>query len=573
MAKKEKFVFAVFFLVLLSANAAADESVFYSGLLSAELATAELQPGETLRAEIAVSNLEEFPIPEGVLVAEILSGTGLGYPSQFSDEGTVFYEEKVSGINLPPRESRTVEFSYPLPEDLAPGDYSLHLYFSSGRAPVSGIAQIFLAPAPFPFKVSGEGGFPQAKILRTKTVFNGKTGPVGAPAEPGSEITGEVFVENTSQETLHNLEIFVGLCEWDDTSCTEFLTSSTEKIPALPAGETMGVEISLPSPEMPSAYAVRIELREEGERLLSLYRNRIIVLGATAKVRKMELSGYSFSKGGEVSASILLGPSPDHYTNPAFENFELGFSVENLRTRGIAFSETRAIEKISSSMEYLRETFSFRTPEALDYFRACATVVKGAKVYDRLCHTFDAQEFMAEEEPQSMIETEWEYKKDSQALAMQFCASSGGTPTALSGHYMLLSLPEKETVSEGALSGANCLARTAAVSGTSCLLVVDDYLAGRQHKFTIDLSLQQAKKTCAELGGFLCGKNEACPGSLLPASDAEGCCSVKCAARGGNGTPPEENKPDFAFFVIAALAIVILLFLAGTIKRRFSRNE
>ncbi|MGB9674972.1 MAG: hypothetical protein ACPLX8_02440, partial [Nanopusillaceae archaeon] len=66
---------------------------------------------------------------------------------------------------------------------------------------------------------------------------------------------------------------------------------------------------------MPNAYSLRIELVKDGQ-IQSIYRSRFIVLGPTVRLGGVFLQGNG-------NLTVIVSPSPDHFTYPVTENVSL----------------------------------------------------------------------------------------------------------------------------------------------------------------------------------------------------------------------------------------------------------
>ena len=123
--KKTALVFAILAIFLSNVMAA---ELFYKSNMYVSLNKAEFAPGETLEANVGITNSESFPIAEAYLVFELVQGESYYYPSQTKDSDNVFFEENVEGINIAPFDRVSKSFSYRLPEGLAPGSYRRDVY-------------------------------------------------------------------------------------------------------------------------------------------------------------------------------------------------------------------------------------------------------------------------------------------------------------------------------------------------------------------------------------------------------------------------------------------------------------
>lgn len=567
-----------FVLLLFLCSVSAAEDLFYNGSLHVELNKPEFAPGESIEAKITLLNLESIPIAEAYAVVELVHGGQYYYPSQSSDADNVFVEEKISGLNLAPNSSVTVPFSYKLPADLQPGSYRMDVYAKTNKTHIVGAPHIFAAPSSVNFSVAGKGGqFPGALFVRTKTEFHNFTGPIGPGISPGESIQNNVFVKNISSQDLSNLTLAVGLCEWDDTSCASFDSSATEKIALLKAGEEKAISVQLAAPKMPDAYAIRLELRDADGRLLSLYRNRSIVYGPTAKIHKLSISDYSFKKGDSGRIDLLVGPSPDHYNEPTFTDFTLKAWIENIRDRNVVvFTEQLQIASIASATAELKsETFSFTALADLDLFKVCALIEKDGVQHEFYCYVVDASKFPAKVQ-KSEIAVKWDYDYDKRKLNL-FFSNEVEAVKEISASFMLMDFAANDLVANKMLEGKSPLNDYIAVEPGNFVLILNNFATGKQQRIDINLkeTAQAASlKTCAEQGGTMCSANQICENSTASAESGL-CCLTACKGRVSTSplALPWEQFYSIVFWIAIILVILIIGYVVHDRVLGKSRNE
>jgi hypothetical protein len=444
----------------------------------------------------------------------------------------VFFEEKIPGLNIAPHGRATTTFSYAIPDDLKPGDYRMDVYAKTNKTHMVGAPHIFASPNSLNFTVSGrDGSFPEAKFVRTKTRFHQFLGPVGPGINPGEEIENEIFVQNISDRDLSDLTLFVGMCEWDDTSCKSFNSTSTKKISSLRAGEETEVSVKLTSPQMPDAYAIRLELKDSGGKLLSLYRNRSIVYGGTAKIHQLNVGNYLFRESDNVELSVLIGPSPDHYTFPAFNDFSVKVWVEDIRDNNkVVFSESKAIDSITST-QLKQESFSFASPLTLDLFKVCAVIEKQGIEHEHYCYVVDASKF-PEKEQLSEIDVQWNYDFSARELNLSFSNKDPGAGK-LNAAFLLMDFASNELLASAELKGSSPASETVETEPGNFVLLLNNFSTGRQKRVNINLEGEAtglSLKTCAELDGILCGSGQLCD-NRVASSESGLCCLTECRER------------------------------------------
>ena len=378
------------------------ENPFYKGDLYFIPHKETYSAGEVFKAEFVLSNLEEFPLTDAYLVVELVKGgVKPAYPPHSSDTDNIFYEEKIEDINIAALSKTTARFSYRIPEDLSPGVYLLEVYMKTRRTPIIGMPHIMLSPKYMSFRVEGKGSFPHAMISRTETVFVDKSAPVGVGVDGGSVVEGLVVIKTLTESPQNNMTLTVSVCEWDDTSCGEsdMLWSKDYFIPSLAAGATTNVAVDFKSPAEPSAYAIRLELKDSSGRTSSLYRSRIVVKGETARIRKMTVDKHHYKQNEQGEIRVLVAPSPDHYTNPITQNARLSVYLKG--EGKILYTDSSVIPELSAKPGLITaeaRTFVFTAPQELKLFEVCSQVDSSSgSLYDRYCFVVNSSKFKVDE--------------------------------------------------------------------------------------------------------------------------------------------------------------------------------
>jgi len=503
---------AAFAVLPLLASAQVDG--VFSGDIAVKLAKSEFNAGEALNAEISVSSAESFPIAEAVLVVEIVKGGDYYYPSSLSDNDSVVFEQRIDAINLRGGESKSIEFSYNIPQNAANGSYRLDAYLRTERTPIIGLAHIFMNPKSASFSVKDSGGtFPELKIARTKTEFSDPEGivlaegpepdgigPIGPPTMPGAAINGKVFIQNASGSEAKNVEVFAGLCAWDDSICDSFSSQDTVKAAGIPANSTKEVDVRLDAPMAPNAYAIRIEVRKDGK-LESLYRNRAVVVGEGARIRELYSENVELLAGKQASFKAVISPSADHWLKPAFENFNLHLWVETMEEGKAAkavFEKTEQVPRIDYAINFIEKGFSFAPGETLLKYRVCAEIEKGGKVFDSHCTAYDSSKFSKILD--YSLKASWSRQNSNSLLSMKFCTLPEGQD--ISANYQLLSEDFQETIGFEDFAGKGCVQKEASLdSSKKYYLAVTDDITGLQEKYLIDIEPVSGAQDINRTGG------------------------------------------------------------------------
>jgi hypothetical protein len=372
------------------------ENPMYNGDVYFSLYKDVYSAGENLSTDFVVSNLEDFPIVGAYLVVEIGKVGESG-----SDSGGVFYEVVLRDINLPSLGSVSVPFNYVLPSDLSSGDYSLDAYLKTDRTGIVGLPHVFLSPVSRGFSVVGVGGFPYASISRSGSFFVNESGLVGPGVDVGSLVEGVVsIVKEPGSPSLVGLVLSVYVCEWDDTACVvsdDLYWSGDYSVAAgqvTDSGALVGVVFVAPS--RPSAYAIRLELKDSFGRIVSLYRSRVVVMGESARIRKMAVDKSYYGAGDLGRVMVLVGPSPDSYTNPVTLNATVSVFINS--GGETLFTGSSVVPELSglSYPGFVFESFNFTSSRELRVFEVCSQVVSSSGLlFDRYCYLVDSSKYVS----------------------------------------------------------------------------------------------------------------------------------------------------------------------------------
>lgn len=487
---EKTFAFFLIICILIISNTAYaqesdfEKSIFFNGEINFDIAS-QYSAGDTLSTGITISNMETFPIMQAYLTVEIVEGCKEPtYPSQTSDCDNVFYEKTFENIDIAAESNKNIQFEYILPGNLKDGDYRIDIYLRTKKSPIIGMTHIFLPGKHKSFSITGAGQFPEAKILRTRTYLGSEEyiGPVGAPVEPESSISGKVYIEKKpGLSSEYTLDITV--CQWDDITCE---TPENEKsIRADLSGDNSIriLDISIKAPEKPDAYAVRLELKDKDGNTVSLYRSRLIVLGKTAKIRKIAIDKPYYKSGDNGHIDVLVFGSPDHYTKPVVHNAELTVSLKNLDTGKKIFEDSAIAPELSDNLFYRR--FSFSADEELKQFEVCAKIEsKDNEPYDNYCFTVYSENFISGKHE---ITFEEKYNINAQKIIETICVfdisglSANTRAEILFMPQDMSSILDKRTVE---IDGCTTLYYNADIEKTYSLILTD-FQEKKQHRHTI----------------------------------------------------------------------------------------
>ncbi len=465
-------------------SAANTTLMFWKGDLNLQIDKSVYSSGEVLNARIHISNGENYSITDGKLVIEIVKGCNEpAYPAQLSDCDNVIYEEVLEHITLLPLSSREISWNFTIPSYFSAGDYRLDAFFIANRAPLKGIHFIFLPGEWTRFKVSSSGNYPLLKILRTKTEFGRELGQVAAPVNSGAMFNGSVWIQAESAEAIGKKFILkIGICSWDDTECEDY----AKILPFTMDSQLKVLNVMLQAPSKPDAYAIRIEVVDENGVLHSLYRSRIIVTGVTAKIRKVGIL-YPFLKHDEVNeVYVLVGTSPDHYTNPVVQNVECSVKITTIDGEKI-YEDKRLIPELSPTKIFEPLKFRVSSDTKLDEFTLCVYLKSSSEVYDTYCFDVRKQDFEYVKDVKYSVQNVKYYENES-LLEVKLCAFNDifDEPVQTTAMVQLyLSNGSKIGGIEKSVNGCATLSFSNVDAKNECDLVVYDKIFKKQYVFKL----------------------------------------------------------------------------------------
>ncbi len=395
---REHLILLLVFFLIVGGTVSAEENIFYNGGMKIETQKIHYLPGESFEGSAILFNEENFPLISAYLIVVLQEGCEKPtYPTQFSDCDNIFLEDKIENINLGANSQKRIDFSYKLPENLKQGVYRADFYFKTNRTPIVGLPFILSGSNYVSFTIDGSAQFPSVKILRTKTYFKGverelgvwkndseypkwpwSAGPVGIPVE--SQIIGNVSIQNEISTATDNLELLVSVYGWDDTS-SELISSKKYNFSLNPSEQKI-IPVELNAPEKAGAYTIRLEVLQDNQKL-SVYKTRVIVIGETARIRKLYVNKPYFKENDALQINMLVGTSPDHYTKPTMKDLTASVEVIDLSTGALVLRSSKKISELSSENKLILVNFTKKLKKQLSNFKVTGKIVSSKKeVYD-----------------------------------------------------------------------------------------------------------------------------------------------------------------------------------------------
>ena len=549
--KKIIFVFVLLILALsfCFSEELTSSDLVWNGAVSITLDKAQYTDNEAITGSVRVDNLEEYPIVGGSLTIQVASGQ-FDYPSQFADLDNVVYETHIDDIWVLPKDSKEIKFS--IPQIRGRGDYRVDVYVSVLRSKHTGASWIFLSPASEDFIVTGSE-YLRAEIFRPTTTFNNTIGPVGFPVQPDEEITGAIVVYNSTTVKKSNMKLEVFLCDWSDNFCNS-PQKTVVNVPDISAGEDKTVNVKLRVPTIPSAYAINMVLYS-GDVIDSVYKNRVIVSGGTAKVRKVFIDGL---KEKNYSIEALLSGSPDHFTNPDFNNFSL--TIQALNGEVVVASDTQNYDTIKFE-EVIKKKI---TVGKNNFDKVCVKVEKEGTTYDEVCFSVELEAIQQayDEKNPELVNVDWFYQEKIGTVAITLTKD-------LPINADLKIFTGNTIIFDDTARNLNKYIKEVAIEKKNYVLIVDDLDAKRQQVFNLNFNLTEDEQATLNNGDELMinstGEETVCSGTICSAGTVCGgqsytskegaCCIASCI-------PSNQSSDSIMLFgvpLIFWIAIIILL--------------
>lgn len=525
------------------------EDITWKGFVEIFLDKQNFDLNNEIKGSIFVNNFEEYPIIGGRLVLQIVEIKS-NQPNDFLKEN-IIYETSVNDIWVIPSYGKKIEFNLP---KLNGGNYRLDTYFWVLKSKMVGSSAILYNPISKNFSVNGTEKS-KVVILRDKTFFgNNVTGQVGFPAESEKEFSGKVFIKNESTQEKKDLTLILSTCDWASAFCDDNLQTKEFKINNILAGSEKEIDVSLIAPKIPSAYEINIKLIDDGA-IESIYKNRVIVTGGTAKLRKIFMSGI---ENENYSFTATFTGSPDHFTNPTFENFEVKFELYNKEKK--IEEGVEIINKLDST-ELDSKYFKVNSKE---FDKACILIEKEGTIYEKECFQIDLKEIKDNYESvyPTPIDVSWKYTPENELLEITL------KKDLINAKIILLA--EDKTIFEETIVGKiNKYSTTFSTPRRTILLLVDDLDALTQQSFTLSLDpkvdltknvtedFNKEKTICP---GKICASEFVCTGQSYN-TDEGVCCPTECIKQTEYNSQ-ESLIPNILF--VSIIFLIIAIFIASS---------
>jgi hypothetical protein len=316
-------------------------------------------------------------------------------------------------------------------------------------------------------------------------------------------------------------------------------------------------------------------LKNSKGKVLSLYRNRSIVYGGTAKIHKLFVSDFEYSKGENGTVTMFYGPTPDHYLKPVFENFELKVTIEDMKANRLIYSKSERVSEIGRNYEkdFFEREFSFTSENDMGLFRVCGTIEKSGTLHEEYCFVVDASKFV-KKEVFSEIGAVTTYLDTEKRLDIEFYFIDPSISDQVDATFILMDFSTNNLLSEGELNSLPQSENVKDIPTGNYTLIINNFLTKSQTKIDIvvgnPVGILEAQ-SCSQLGGYSCTVNQTCFGTLINANDGGVCCSETC----GQKITPIPGLPSAQSFQIDNIVVffVIILLVIGVLVKLMGKKE
>ncbi len=534
----------------------------WEGYIIVNLDKAEFNSDEEITGHLLIENGEHFPLIGQRVILQLAKGEYY-YPSQYSKDNIIseqFFEDQW----ILPRTLKRIDFSFGKVEA---GKYHIDAYSWVLKSMFVGSDAILFNPASANFIVNGEEK-KDIYINRELTNFgkDNVVGPVGFLQKPNEPLLGKIYFTNDTDITKSNLKLEIQICDWSASFCKgELFNNSKEKtiynfnLPQLKANETTEFNLELISPSIPSAYEINIILKEN-EKILSIYKNRIIVEGGTSKLRKILFDGLKYK---DYSIEILFSGSPDHFTFPDFEDFKLKMSVFNKDQIVDEKEETYSLIKTG---EVKSKKFNI---EPKNFDKICVEINKNNLVYDKECFKIDLDGLVVDydEAFPELMKIQHSYDKINEELQIIL---SKEISNKLNGKIRLLGANNLMVINEE-VNFNGIYEKSFFIKKDNYTLIIDDFDSKQQKVIYLNLNetdtFAREDDVLNSCAGQICPVGTVCSSKTYISTQGD-CCTAQCI-------PSTESEGILGILTTPLIfwIAILLILISGIILFNIVKNR
>ncbi|HNV00853.1 MAG TPA: hypothetical protein PKK60_00295 [archaeon] len=553
---------AILFLLLLliSPTIFAQDYSKWDGFIVAKLSKETFDVNEEITGTIEINNLENYPIQNGKIVLHIAQGTYF-FPSHKAINDNIVYQTTIKDIWVLPNSSKIINFNLTNPGG---GEYRIDAYSQIGKTELFGFNGTLKNPVSKSFSVNGDI-VERAIILRDESYFeNYVFGQNGFFVEEEKNVLGKLKIKNNTSVEKKDLILKLLVCENDYSYCE---TELVETIPigTISAGSEKEIDLSLISPKNASIYEINMEL-SENEKIQSIYKSQMIVLGKKAVIHKIGFLNFNNTKNENYTFDISVSQINDiSQINEIKEN-----SIDELNIKVEVFNDDLKIEEkneLIGTLDSKNQITKNMEINKKDFDKLCFTLENNSQVFDKECFKSNVQEMIEEYSRinPEIVKVNWVYNEPNNILTVNLKKEIINCRVIIiSGEKILF----EETINNKLKNHSMDFV----IPKQSSLLIIDDLDSKKQQVINlildsaVDLSnkseiIPESKKIICDAN--LCKQNEVCKGNGF--ISMEGLC---CVGTCGPEVVFIEELTIPLIFIIAIILLVIAIFiLKSTFKK------
>ena len=561
-----KIFFALFALLLIFGVVSAElipSDLTWNSMVGVIFDKENYSSNELITGKVSFVNAENYPAIGTQIVLQLAQGT-YEYPSQHNLNDNILGEQVIDLGYVLPNSKKEILFSFSNPGE---GTYRIDSYAWVTKSKAIGASNIFYNPS-FSKNIYVEGVKKERALIdRVNTKFESVAGPVGFPVNVGQNFSGQVIIKNGNMKK-ENLKLGVTICEWALPFCK--LNEELINIETIEANSTKTIDVSLIAPNIPSAYEINLVLYD-GNSVESLFKNRVIVAGGTAKIRKAFLSGLD---SGNYSISLVVSGSPDHFSVPDFDNFNVGVEIYNDET---LIEEKKEIVSQITAGEIIQKNFNIISKE---FNLMCFVVNKDNLTYDKECFAADINSInrdYALVSPKSVL-VNWNYDEQTLMLSINL------KKELINAQVRLFS--SDETLFKEMISTTGVYSKELLVEKQNLFLMVNDFDAKTQQLIPLNFGVNPEDRNLIIFGqnddvnsgiinqitcsGKVCSLGTVCSTQTKLTIDGD-CCYTECTL---GGVIDQENVGLVIplIFWVALIVLIISIVMVYEVRKRGARK-
>lgn len=540
---KKEILFLIIISLFLTPIVFAETRENWSGYIELKLDKNNFNLSEEITGKVIITNLETFPINDNKLIFHIAQGD-YEYPSHFSINENIVYQKVIDKIWASSNSIRTINFNLPNP---GAGKYRVDTYSEIGKSELYGLNSTLLSPFSESFIVEGKEEI-RVLINREKSYIGDFVfGQNLATIDPSQNILGKLVIKNESAGSKQGLKLITTMCNWDYSYCEK----NNEKIidvGTINSNSEKEIALSLIAPTIPSIYEINYKLIS-GEKIESIYKSRILVIGENAIIKKAYIEGVE--NEDYFVNTIISFINPDKNYNAKKLNLNLKIFKSDLKL------EEQKKEIINLNEEFISEKLKISSK---DFDKICLELKKENETVDKECLIINLKELKEEYKKLNpeQVKVSWNYNEQKEEITINLNKSVINANVIITSREELL-FEESISKKQGEYTIKIPYPK---ING---LLIIDDLDAKRQQLFNLILDKETDLRLTGEVtienekiicGENLCNEDETCEGKGYEALGGV-CCSKNCVPLASYNS--NQNIP--LIFITALIILIITIFI------------